>query len=281
MTVGGVRRDKERDAVDLAVHNPADRDLDHGLVRVHELIRSESGDDFADLAEGFRLGEVVRHEHQGEWSVVPELDYLDGLYQVMVVTSPEAGGEVAPYDPSIESAAWIACRPLTLGDPNPARDAVKLRRGAFSGLREGDAVTSRGAHLVGRVARVAPTTADVRLLGDPGLSLVAVAVIEGDPTPRPLGRLVSEGTDGDAVVFRWVPRVTIGTERRTQRARLFTGSGDPGLAIGFSVGTTNLPLGLEPGESVRLRVVPDLDWRHASPLYVYSSARRDEGRSGR
>lgn len=272
MTVGGVRA-AERDALDLAVHNPSNRDLDGGVARVHELIAD--ADPYSDLAEGYRLGAIVAREGSSEWSVRPELDYLDGLFQVMVVTPPSAGPEVRPYDPSTERSAWLAARPLTMGDANPRRASIKLRSGALAGVRPGAAVTSRGAHLVGRVERVGPFVADVRLLDDPGLHVVAVALLEGDPEPRPLGRLTSLGRDGDAVRFRWTPRVAVPGTGGSVTARLFTGSGDAGMATAFPIGSTELPLGVAVGDEAVLRVVPDVDGRHASPLFVYAGTRRD------
>ncbi|MEX1024059.1 MAG: hypothetical protein WD226_03185 [Planctomycetota bacterium] len=273
MTVGGVHA--EEDATKLAVHNPSDRDLTRGLARVFELVRDA---DDGELARGFRLGQVERAGQSSEWSLRPEVDYLHGLFQVMVVTSLAGGDEIGPYDPVTESRAWISARPLTTGDANPRRSSFKLRRGALAGITTGAAVTARGAHLVGRVGRVGPLMADVRMLDDPGLSLVALALLDDDPVPRPLGRLVSLGRDGDALLFHWSPRVALADEPRSVRARVFTGSGDPGMATSFPVGTTVLPVGLPVGASTTLRIVPDVEGRHVSPVFVYAGARRESTR---
>ena len=37
--------------------------------------------------EGLRLGEIVRGKK--EWGIVPELDYKDGLFHVVVLCSPD------------------------------------------------------------------------------------------------------------------------------------------------------------------------------------------------
>jgi hypothetical protein len=260
MTVGGVESEPARDArgertLRLAVHNPSDRELAGGIARVHELFAAP--DEPVALADGFLLGAVL---HDGErWTILPELDCLDGLSRVVVVAPPAA---LAPLDAGervLLDEDWLKVAPLALGDPAPWREAVKLGAGRARGVRPGAAVCSVGARLVGRVTRAGPWTADVSLLGDPGFHVVAVARFEDGGEPRALGRVVSLGrTREGRVRLRWVPRVSFGQEggaaAEWRAAQLFTGSGERGLTSGLYLGEALVPLAVRRDEAVELEL---------------------------
>ena len=270
MTVGGVRakrgarRSSEKE-IRLAVHNPSDRSIRGGLARVHELFAEE---EHAMLAEGLRLGEV-RHGEAGEeadrelW-VAPELDYLDGLFHVVVLCPPdERFGSAIPFETVLRDRNWIRTRPLSAGDPSSARSACKIRVGRSHGVVTGAAVTSIGANLVGRVIRAGILTSDVAFLDDPGFSVTAIARIDGTDEPQVLGRLDALGRDEATGLlrFRWIVRVSLaltGAEGEVRRADLFTGSAHSGLPAGFSFGETRLPVDVAPGQAREILVDPDV-----------------------
>ena len=292
MTVGGVRklpRQRGGGALDiqLVIHQPSDRELEFGLARVDELF--DDAEPFGWLSEGLRLGEVRRDQQSDTWSILPELDYLDGLYQVVILAPPDpAHGVTPPVEPVVYDGQWLAARPLGVGDPSPWRSSRKIAAGRSHGVRAGAAVSAIGARLVGRVQRAGLFTSDVSLLDDPGFSVVAVALVEGEEEPRVLGRLVSQGRDRDTgeVRFRWFVRVSLdllpwdavepgaaqGDEEAQplapRRARLFTGSGDPGLPAGFFFGEAWLPVDSEPGQVRELAVVTGLGARDVRSLFV-------------
>jgi hypothetical protein len=252
MTVGGLDEPEEHGApprsseLRLAVHHPSDRSLSDGLARVFELFAD--AERFAALADGLHLGRVRRGEEEGRVFLEPEIDYEDGLYHVVVLAPPGEGLPLeARRDPSLFDSSWLAVAPLTVADPNPARESAKLRAGARDGVRPGAAV-AMGPRLVGRVTRVGPTTCDLSFVGDPGFSVVAVALFEGTDEPRILGRLVTLGRESgtDRVRMRWNARIALELEPTaadgTRGARLFTGSGDSGLESGFFLGEARLPV---------------------------------------
>jgi hypothetical protein len=275
MTVGGVLPrpgpGRGRPEIRLAVQNPSDRSLTDGLARVHELFRDE--EEFAGLSEGLRLGSVQRDD-DGFW-VAPELDYMDGLFHLVVLCPPdETLGAPREFDAVLQDASWLRTRPLGIGDPSPARSTCKLRVGLRDGVARGAAVTSVGAHLVGRVVHARPWTSDVAFLDDPGFRVVAVARFDGEPEPRVLGRLVALGREPEsgAFLFRWVVRVAPGITPRegetTRRARLYTGAGDDGLPAGFSFGEAEIPLDARPGDAPVIRVRTDVLSEDVHALYV-------------
>ena len=94
MTVGGVK-DVPDQGLRLEVHHPSDRQLVAGVAWVHELF--DVGEESAVLADGLLLGAVERLGEEGPLGVVPELDYLDGLFQV-VVFAPADGWSEATTD---------------------------------------------------------------------------------------------------------------------------------------------------------------------------------------
>ena len=107
---------------------------------------------------------------------------------------------------SFEPAAW--------------RAGLKVGGGTWDGLQPGAAVVF-GAHLIGRVKRASLASADVALLGDPGLHVPALARIEGREEALVLGSLaaVSSGASGER---RWGTAgacACSGTRRRRARWR--------------------------------------------------------------
>lgn len=276
LTVGGVRvprRGTEPRLVRLAVHQPSSSEVTSGVVRVHELF--PDADDSGGLAEGFRLGELRRAgEREPAW-VEPELDYLDGLFQLAILVAESAADPLgARGSNALADGGWLATRALTSGDPSPWRSTLKLPLGRGQGLCVGAAVTGTGARLVGRVIRAGLATSDVALLADPGLTLTAVARLEGASEPRILGRLTALGRGPAGTIrMRWSVRVPLGlaapgSDSTRVRARLFTSSGDPGLPGGLFLGTAELPAAVHGGEEHELRVDPGIDPASVRTLFV-------------
>ena len=111
--------------------------------------------------------------------VEPELDYLDGLFHVVVLAPKDATLPTdEPMPQALADQGWVRARPLSHGDPTSWRETLKLTRGLERGVTPGAAVAF-GARLIGRVTRVGPWGSDASLLGDPGLTVVAVARFEG------------------------------------------------------------------------------------------------------
>lgn len=274
MTVGGLAKaDGDSSGareIRLALSYPSDPDLHGGLARVHELFREP--EDHGALAEGLRLGEVHRDESEDSWWIAPELDFKDGLSHLVVLCpANDRLGSSLPFEPVLVDDNWVQARPLALGDPSPWRSAVPISVGGVDGVRPGAAVTSLGANLVGRVARVRRWSAELSFLDDPGLALVAIARFEAQDRPVVLGRLLSDGrTDEGWVRFRWIVRAPLGVggEHGLRRARLFTGAGDAGLPAGFFIGEAELPLDALPGEVREIRVETALDPAQVRSLFV-------------
>ena len=251
--VGGLERTTRgrEHELHLRVHDPSRRGARAGRVVVRELLAY--GEEHATLADGFSLGrmETLRNQHGGELTrIVPEFDFESGLFQVVILAPDVLGGEppAALALDTFVGASWTRVKALTQGDITPAREGRRVSGGRLAGLEPGRAVAF-GAHLVGRLGEVGWTTADLRGLGDPGLRLAALAELDGDPVPRPLGELVSlgRGEDGAALRFRWTSRVRLGEGSASGRvgALLFTGSGEDGVPRGLVIGRAELPV--EPG----------------------------------
>jgi hypothetical protein len=272
LTVGGLFVERRGGArvVRLAAHQPSSNALAGGLARVHELFAEADG--AAVLAEGFRLGTLQRSDARGEPWLEPELDYRDGLFQVAIVLA--AGGEdeaAAPRRSALEDGSWLSTRALAARDPAPWRAALKVPLGSGSGVRPGAAVASTGARLVGRIERIGPATADVSLICDPGFSFTAVARMEGREEPLILGRLTSLGGERDGRIrVRWWVRVAadLGGGALPRAARLYTGSGDPGLPGGLYLGRAELPGSVEAGSECEFRLDPLFDPRAVRTLFV-------------
>ncbi len=286
MTVGGVvtglrkRGERHAQVLGLAVHYPSDRRLASGLARVHELFRDE--EPWAELAEGLRLGKVERAGE--ELVIVPELDYKDGLSQVVVLAPADPSLPSAlPFDTGLFDAHWVRARLLSVGDPSPDRSTRKVRVGRRHGVENGAAVTSVGGHLVGRVLRSGIATSDVALLDDLGFSLVVVARFEGVEEPVVLGRWLALGRDpeSDELAFRWIVRASLPPEIAgrggVRAARLFSGSGDVGLPAGFSLGEALLPLEVEPGRDEVVTLASHVEPGAVHTLFVRTREALAEG----
>ncbi|HED66205.1 MAG TPA: hypothetical protein ENJ09_11695 [Planctomycetes bacterium] len=275
LSVGGVRTGPREHGTGrasvrgLAVFYPSDRAVRGGLVRVRELFADASR--YPELSEGLRLGRY--REVDGHAYVEPEIDYKDGLFHVVVLAPREDGlEEASAFAAVLFDSNWVRARPINVGDPHPERRTRKVRAGRRLGVEQGAAVTSIGAHLVGRVSRAGLWTSDVALLDDPGFRVVAVARIDGIAEPRVLGRLISKGRAGaDGLLrFRWVVRVGLGGEqgRGSAHAHLYTGSGEDGLPPGFSIGEAELPLDARAGEEREILVRPDVDPASVGSFFV-------------
>jgi len=278
MTVGGIDPENRagRSSIRLAVHNPSDRSVETGLVRVHELFPDV--DPYPRLAEGYRLGTVKRGRDR-LWAIDPEVDFLDGLFHVVVIAPLDPHlGSTEPSPHVLRDNHWTLARPLSSGDPNPRRRTGLVSVGEAHGVGQGAAVTF-GARLLGRVGRVSRWSAEVRFLADPGVSVVAVASFSGVDGPRILGRLVSLGQDprDHSTLFRWRLAVPLGIPAGEgglpRRATIVTGSGDPGLPAGLVLGQALIPLGgPEPAEGRIVRLLPDAHGDDVDELWVRTMA---------
>lgn len=276
---GALLRRDDSGAHHLLLHNPSDRKLERGLARVHELF--DDAETFADLSRGFVLGDVQRVQ-DGSWRIRPRVDYADGLFQVVVLVPERSGARSSLRPELVSDARWKVVRPLVAAVSSPWREAAVVNAGSLSGLQVGAAVTALGQRLVGRVSSVTPTSACVSFLGDPGFQVLAVARVEGLREPLVLGRLVSLGRDEETgeVRLRWLARVERalpGTESLL-RARLFTGSGDPGLESGFFLGDALLPRAGGPARVVRLE--PGIPPHRLRRLYARIDPGHPRGPSG-
>jgi len=236
----------------LAVHHPSNYSLSAGRVLVHEA--AIGGRDLAGLANGFQLGTLERapepdeHTRMDLLGVVPEVDFESGLYQVLIHT----GLSTEQIGSQIESVGqrghWIPAQPIPLADPAPWREGCKLARGTRAGVQVGAALAS-GVRLIGRVERAGPWHANVSTLGDRGFTVPAIALWLNAEAEHPtfvLGRLQGLGRDSKGnLLFHWaaaLPR--IGEE--PARARIYTGSGEPGVPRGLLLGEADIPFGPGP-----------------------------------
>lgn len=261
LVVGGVQIEgrgplDQRRAL-LAAHYPSrgrsafrDGEL-RGAVTVHELLPEL--DRYSALAEGYGLGLISRGEGEEDWRVEPQVDYLSGLFHVVVLAPAEAGDpQPPPPTPPLAEDRWVPAVGTSPGDPAPWGHSIQLNRGAASGVTLGAAVV-RGVRLVGRIAARSRTSSEVQLLADRGLELPAACELhlEGqDGTePRVLGRITSLGRspDGGRVRFHWRDVLPIELEGFEPGdhvlATVYTGSGEAGLPAGLLVGRAWLPVG--------------------------------------
>jgi len=283
MVVGGITSElrDEEGSIFLDVHNPLRRGLRSDPVFVEERIALDQQQ--ADLAHDFALGRlrsVCLPRGSEELRIEPGLDFVSGLFQVIVLAPPlpapgqgtavEAaftGEEVLELDTFV-AARWIETTALNRGDVSREREGRRLSSGRVSGVESGSAVAF-GGHLVGRVGGVGWLTSDLLELGDPGLRLAVLARLEGEARPRPLGEIVSRGrrrSDG-LLVFSWICRVDLpGEPGTTLAAKLYTGSGEPGVPRGLYIGKAELPLGRRRHE---LLVEQDPEVRELDTLWVW------------
>ena len=254
MAVGGVFAEKklsERSVERLAlvVRNPSDREAPGGPVVVGELLANI--DPFAELAEGYTLGTLDELVSTEERKLLADIDYGAGIFHVHILC-PEGSrqGAVDELELAISDPDWRPARRLSVGDPSSWRGGIKLAVGREAGVEPGAALISN-LRLVGRVERAGEWASDVRLLSDPGLSLVAVARLQDEPEPLVLGRLISLGVDetGEWIRFRWEAVVGVGLdtfESAVLNARVFTGAGEAGLPAGLFIGDARLSRAVDP-----------------------------------
>jgi hypothetical protein len=241
----------------LAVHHPSNRLLDSGRVLVSEA--EGGGRDQAWLVNGFLLGQLHRASEPDETThmellgVVPDVDFESGLYQVLIHTGipPEQAREEDFADP--QRGTWVPIVRSLMEDAAPWREGSKLLSGFLDGVQE-DAALASGVRLVGRVIRTGPFTSDVAGPGDLGFHVPAIALWQGtgmsDKT-HVLGRLVSAGrNEKGQLLMSWQATLPLLSEN-SELARLYTGSGDPGVPRGLLIGDAWLP----PGPGPHLLVV--------------------------
>jgi len=279
LVVGGValHPDPRDTRLYLAVHAPSRGDLTAGPVRV----RASLDPGQPGLADGFLLGELVHHEQGGLrfLAVRAGFDYDAGPYELVIVSAPEhalAGGSLArePFAPE----RWRPTRFAARGTPSALREARVLSHGRSRGLERGAALASDGV-LVGRLTRVLQWSARAELVGDPGFAVAGLAQLEDQEEPLVLGRLVSLGRDGEALLFRWEntqdPPLAAGAAgapgidlARAPRVRAFvvSGWGERGLPAGLVLGTTELVRARGPQV---LRITPPLDVRALERVEVW------------
>jgi hypothetical protein len=228
----------------LAVHNPS-HELELGRAIVDE--GPEGAQGWGALANGFELGRIRENggdERRPSFAVEPWLDYRAGLFQLAIVCPADIarGAEVPLLDVLEDPQGWRAVLVTSSFEPAAWRAGLKVGGGTWDGLRPGAAVVS-GVHLIGRVKRASLASADVALLGDPGLHVPALARIEGRDEALVLGSLAAVGGGGPGRArLLWnaeAPR----TLEAPARAEILTGSGEPRVPRGLLLGLTLLPAG--------------------------------------
>jgi cell shape-determining protein MreC len=278
LVVGGIlpRGGKEDDTL-LAAHFPSDPNLDGGEVRVRETGPGAAGS-LRALADGFLLGSFVR-VRRGEavlLGVRPALDLRSGPSHVGILCPSQhapAGPDLA-RDP-FEDERWMDAAFVFAGDASFWRETRVLSAGTASSITDGAAVAF-GANLLGQVERAGAATSLVRLLGDPGLEVTALASPAESASPAatmPIGRLVSLGRDRSdgALLLRWAPSLRLEGEAPLE-VLLYTASGHRSVPPGLRIGRTALPRGRGP---FVLRVRQDATgasltrarvWREETPI---------------
>ncbi|MEZ6004997.1 MAG: hypothetical protein R3F33_12515 [Planctomycetota bacterium] len=256
----------------LAVHHPSSHAVERGRVFVNE---SRGGArDLAWLVNGFQVGELTRAPEPDErtrfdlFGVVPGVDFESGLFQVLIHTGLPPEAQLEPVDEQGQRGRWLAVRRVPMIDAAPWREGFPLLAGSHDGLQNGAAIVS-GVRLLGRVRRVTPYSADVVRPGDVGFSVPALALWlttdAGEPT-FVLGRLRSLGRDASGRLRLLWPAILPAPSDTPQRARLYTGSGDPGVPRGLCLGEAEIPPG--PGPHI-LWVEPLPDEVVTSDLYAF------------
>ncbi len=258
LVVGGLA--PHAGSVRLDVHNPSRRTSSAGEVFVHESddLALDEADARVGLANGFRLGTLARDgDGEGAAAVLgvrPGLDYEAGLFQVLVLCPEDLvqRAKAVHVDP-LDDPLWLGARLFATGEPSPWREGRSLGLGRGHGLAAGSAL-ALGTRLFGRVARAGLFSADVSLLGDPGFSVSALAMLhlEGGPEPWVLGQLrgLGRGAKGE-LYFLWPATLPLDPQTfvagsESVPATLWSGSGQVGVPRGLLIGTCALPLGPGP-----------------------------------
>jgi len=241
LVVGGLA---PREDVFLDIHNPELRSPQGGqMVVVFE--PSDLASDHTDLANGFKLGELVREERgtSAVYGVRPGLDYRSGLYQVLVLYPADA--DVARARERVDVLAdglWSPARLFLRSEPSPWREGRKLALGLWHDVHNGAALVS-GPRLVGRVEHASFASSNVRMIGDRGFRIAAIAMYEDDGVPRThvLGSLRSLGrAPSGELRYEWLATLPLVGDGPV-RARIWTGSGEVGVPRGLLIGTAELP----------------------------------------
>ena len=247
LIVGGLapRHELSSHILHLAVHNPSNRKVTEGIVRVAEPEALALDDEDSRLADGFLLGELREFDsrHKKVSAIRPALDFESGLYHLALLVPVErAPANVPPLDDLFEPTHWREGKLLLAGELSAWRSGRKLSLPDFGNVVAGAAVVS-GARFVGRVERVGSTMVDVRLFSDPGLVVPALALVgdEGAQELVVLGSLVSRGRSEDGkLLVQWTTDRPLGATsslgKASVPAMLFTGSGQRGVPLGLQLG---------------------------------------------
>jgi hypothetical protein len=232
-------------------------------------------DPFHALSRGFVLGDLESSASENDWHVVPRVDFLHGVSQVVIVCPPTAPAPTPPPHPIVDDH-WRLALVDTPGDPSSWRASLVCRVAGGERVPIGAAVV-RDARLVGRVTNSTRFGIDVALLADPGVGLPVAGVPVDVPgaLPRVLGRIVSLGRDPSTGRVRFhlrdaLPFEVDGVPQGTRvRVRLVTGAGEIGLPAGLLVGETELVTGSSGGRGRRFELFDTPDpYDSDSALFV-------------
>jgi cell shape-determining protein MreC len=229
----------------LAVHAQQGELVPGEAVRVGERADPMSG--AAVLANGYTIGTLVPRPHGGReaWSVAPLIDYRGGLGQVLILAPQSAtnAANLLVHDP-LERAGWFAARLALASTPCFWRETRRLHAGTRQGLSSGACVAARG-HYLGRLLQTEWLVSDLRLLEDPGSSVLVLADFGSDESPLHLGLLHTRSFDRATgrLELEWQAGVEARRQvalRKNRRVELYTGSGDRWVPAGLRIGSTEL-----------------------------------------
>jgi cell shape-determining protein MreC len=229
----------------LAVHAQQGELVPGETVRVGERVDPMSG--AAVLANGYTIGTLVPRPHGGRegWSVAPVIDYRGGLGQVLILApqNTASAADLLVHDP-LERAGWFSARLALAATPCFWRETRRLHAGTRQGLSSGACVAARG-HYLGRLEQTEWLVSDVRLLEDPGSSVLVLADFGGEDAPLHLGLLHTRSFDRATgrLELEWQAGVEALRQvalRRNRRVDLYTGSGDRWVPAGLRIGSTEL-----------------------------------------
>ncbi len=234
----------------LAAHNPSDRGVRAGIVRVEEPPALALDDEDSRLADGFLLGELreFKYRHKTVTAIRPALDLESGLFHIALLVPVErAAEEIPPLEDLFAPRAWRTGKIQLAGEISAWRAGRKLTLPSHAEVAKGAAVVL-GAQLIGRVENIGTTMVDVRLMSDPGTSIPALALLHGEELDDlvVLGTLMSRGlNERGLLVLRWETDRPLLVEaafgKRTVQASLYTGSGERGVPLGLSLGDCEIP----------------------------------------